>query len=64
VQVMPLEKSVKIVKKNIQSFDRRINGITVHAMYIEGIIKLIRKKLATANTKHPFIKHYKFSLTR
>jgi len=61
---MPLEKKVKTVKKYIRIFNKRIKHILIKSMFIAGKIKIIRKKLATAGTKHPFIKDYKFSVSR
>lgn len=63
-KIMPVEGKMKTHKKRIGIIQKTVKRSIANIMIVERKMKVIRKKLSTASPQNPFIKHYKFSVTR
>lgn len=55
---------MKALENRIGVIERGIKRSTANVLIVNAKIKNISKKVATASPQQPFIKHYRFSVTR
>ena len=62
--VLPSAWKAKARKKRIEMIKKALRRSIVNVLAADGKLKSIENKIATASRQKPFIKHYKFSVTR
>lgn len=63
-EIMPYDRGVRTIRQRISRVEKHLKHAVIKIMAFERKIKVFRNKLRTATSEHPYIKQYKFSVTK